>query len=141
MAPDLQIQPRDKEGVRILDLHGRLTIGDSEATLRAAVAALTDAGIVKIVLNFQDVAEMDIDGLGALVFFEAHLLNRGGSLKLLNLSPGHLNLMVLAKLETVFEIYTAEQDSVDSFFPDRQPKRYDILEFVRQQEARGRHID
>jgi anti-sigma B factor antagonist len=134
MAAELQIQQRDKEGIRILDLRGRLTIGDSEGALRAAIAALTNAGIVKIVLNFLDVAEMDDDGLGALVFCDAHLLNRGGSLTLLNLSPSHMNLMVLAKLDTVFKIYTSEQDAVDSFFPDRQPKRYDILEFVRKQE-------
>lgn len=134
MAAALQIQQRDKEGIRILDLHGNLTIGDSEGALSAAVAALAEAGIVKIVLNLLDVAEMDEDGMGALVFCDAHLLNRGGSLKLLNLSPSHINLMVLAKVETVFEVYTNEQDAIDSFFSDRKPKRYDILEFVREQE-------
>jgi anti-sigma B factor antagonist len=134
MTTELQIQQRDKDGIRILDLHGSLTIGDSEGALRAAVAALTQAGIVRIVLNFLDVAEMDEDGLGALVFCNAHLLNRGGALKLLNLSASHMNLLVLAKLETVFEIYADEQDAVDSFFPDRQARRYDILEFVREQE-------
>jgi anti-sigma B factor antagonist len=134
MAAALQIQQRDKEGIRILDLHGNLTIGDSEGALSAAVAALAEAGIVKIVLNLLDVAEMDEDGIGALAVCDAHLLNRGGTLKLLNLSPNHINLMVLAKVETVFEVYTNEQDAIDSFFSDRKPKRYDILEFVREQE-------
>ncbi len=134
MAAELQIQQHENEGIRILGLHGRLTIGDSESGLRAAVGALADGGIVRIVLNFLHVAGMDDDGLGALVYCNAHLLNRGGSLKLLNLSPRHMNMMVLARLETLFEVYTTEQDAVDSFFPDRQPRRYDILEFVQEQE-------
>ncbi|HTX36732.1 MAG TPA: STAS domain-containing protein [Bryobacteraceae bacterium] len=134
MAAELQIQQHDNEGIRILELHGRLTIGDSEGALRADVVALADGGIVRIVLNFLHVAEMDDDGLGALVFCKAYLLKRGGSLKLMNLSPRHMNLIVLARLEAVFEVYKTEPDAVDSFFPDRQPKRYDILEFVREQE-------
>lgn len=137
MEPELAIQPREKDGIRILDLRGRLTIGDSEESLRAAVVALEQMGVLKIVLNFSGVTELDPDGLGALVFCAAHLLTRGGSLKLVNLSPSHLNLMIQAKLEVVFEIYMDEQDAVDSFFPDRQIKRYDILSFIQEQEKSG----
>jgi len=55
----------------------------------------------------------------------------------LNLSPLHLNLLVLAKLDTVFQAFTDEQDAVDSFFPDRASRQYDILDFVQEQEKRS----
>jgi anti-sigma B factor antagonist len=58
----------------------------------------------------------------------------GGALKLINLMPLHLSLMVLTKLDTVFEVFKDEQDAVDSFFPDRAIRRYDVLEFVHEQE-------
>jgi anti-sigma B factor antagonist len=128
---DLQLNQREKEGIRILDLRGHLVIGDSEATLRAAIVALAEAKAVNIILNFADVTEIDVDGLGALVFCYARIVRAGGALKLLHLSPIHLSLMAFMKLDTVFEIFTDEQDAVDSFFPDR-PRNYDILELIQE---------
>ena len=54
----------------------------------------------------------------------------GGSVKLLNLSRRNVELLVLTKLETVFEVFADEQDAVNSFFPDREVKKFDILAFV-----------
>jgi anti-sigma B factor antagonist len=131
---DLQLHQREKEGIRILDLRGHLIIGDSEATLRTAMVALAEAGAVNVLLNFAGVTEIDDDGLGALVFCHARIAMSGGALKLLNLSPLHLSLMVLTKLDTVFEVFTDEQEAVNSFFPDRKVRHYDVLDFVQEQE-------
>ena len=79
--------------------------------------------------------EIDDDGLGALIFCHAWIVKSGAALKLLNL-PLDLSLMVLTKLEAEFEVFTDEQDAVDSFFPDRAPRHYDILEWIQEQEKR-----
>jgi anti-sigma B factor antagonist len=131
---NFQIHQREREGFQILDLQGHLMIGDSEAKLRSEVAALTEARLVGIILNLADLVHIDDDGLEALVFCHARSAEAGGALKLLNL-PDHLSLMALTKLDTVFEVFSDEQEAVNSFFPDRPPvHRYDILEWVEEQE-------
>jgi len=65
---DLQLQQREKEGIQILDLHGRLIEGATEARLRAVIIELAEARTVNVILNFAGVTEIDTDGLGALVF-------------------------------------------------------------------------
>ena len=57
----------------------------------------------------------------------------GGSLKLVNLNRRNLELVLLTKLSTVFQIFNEEQEAINSFFPDRQIKHFDILSFVQQQ--------
>jgi len=131
---ELQVHQREKEGIQILDFRGHLLIGDSEALLRKTIVELAEAGDVNIILNLADVTEIDDDGLGALIFCYARIVRSGGALKLINLMPLHLSLMVLTKLDTVFQVFKDEQDAVDSFFPDRAIRRYDVLEFVHQQE-------
>jgi anti-sigma B factor antagonist len=131
---DLQFHQREKEGIRILDLRGHLVMGDSEALLRKTIVELAEAGAVNIILNLAGVTEIDDDGMGVLVVCYARTARSGGALKLLNLMPLHLSLMVLTKLDTVFEVFKDEQDAVDSFFPDRAIRRYDVLEFVHEQE-------
>ena len=129
-AVDLQLQQREKEGIQILDLHGRLIEGATEARLRAVIIELAEARTVNVILNFAGVTEIDTDGLGALVFCDSLLARASGALKLLNLSARHLDLMVLTKLDTISEVFSDEQDAVNSFFPERAALRYDILEFV-----------
>jgi anti-sigma B factor antagonist len=131
---DLQFHQREKEGIRILDLRGHLVMGDSEALLRKTIVELAEGGAVNIILNLAGVTEIDDDGLGVLVVCYARIARSSGALKLLNLMPLHLSLMVLTKLDTVFEVFKDEQDAVDSFFPDRAVRRYDVLEFVHEQE-------
>ena len=130
-----RLHQREKEGIRILDLRRRLIIGDSESTLRSAITALAEARAVNVILNLAEVTEIDDDGLGALVFGYARISKSGGALKLLNLPPD-VSLTVLTKLDTVFEVFTDEQDAVNSFFPDRAVRRYDILDWLREQEKR-----
>ena|SRR5216684_4744108 len=131
---ELQVYQREKEGIRILDFRGHLLIGDSEALLRKTIVELAEAGAVNIILNLAGVTEIDDDGLGALIFCYARIVRSGGALKLINLMPLHLSLMVLTKLDTVFEVFKDEQDAVDSFFADRAIRHYDVLEFVHEQE-------
>ena len=136
-AMDLQLSQREKEGIYILDLDGSLTIGDSEMILRAAIVRLAETRAVNIILNLAGVTEIDEDGVSAMVFCYARIARSGGALKLLNLRPG-LSLMILTKLDTVFEVFTDEQDAVNSFFPGRAVRHYDILQWVQGQEKRRR---
>src|SRR6266852_9028061 len=135
IAKDLQLHQREREGIWILDLRGQVTIGDSETILRTAIVALAETKAVNIILNLAGVTEIDDDGLGALVFCYARIVRSGGAVKLLNLPP-HLSLMVLTKLDTIFEVFTDEQDAVNSFFPGRAVRHYDILEWVKEQVKR-----
>lgn len=129
-----QIDEREKDGIRILDLRGSLTIGQSETLLREAVIALAEAGVVNLIINFAHANEIDQDGLESLVFSSSILVKSGGALKLLNLGRVHIDLIVLVGLDAAFDVFTDEQDAVNSFFPDRAIRRFDILDFVRQQE-------
>ena len=129
---DLEIQQREREGIRILDLRGRLAIGESEALLREIVLALAKTGDRKVILNFADVKEIDEPGLDALAFCSSVLQGSGGALKLLNLKRVHINLIVLMGLEAAFDVFVEEQDAVNSFFPERAVRHFDILEFVKE---------
>lgn len=130
---DLRVEQRDREGIRILDLRGPVVIGRSESLLRNTVLNLAKAATVNIILNLASVSEIDDDGLGALVVCHARVRRARGALKLLNPTQVQMELFVLMKLDGVFETFLDEQDAVNSFFPDRQVHRFDILEFIEQQ--------
>jgi len=130
----LHLNQREVEGIAILELKGRLVIGAEAEALQQAFANLADTGAARAILNFKHVAFIDSTGLGVLVGAHTRFNTSGGGLKLLNLSSRHLQLLVLTKLATVFEIFDDEQAAIDSFFPDREVKRFDILEFVKSQE-------
>ncbi len=130
----MEIHEREREGVAILDLKGRLTVGPAATEVREAISKLAGAGQNKIVLNLQHVDYIDSTGLGTLVVCYTALQKAGGALKLLNVNKRNLELLVLTKLSTVFELFTDEQDAVNSFFPNREIKRFDILSFIQEQE-------
>ena len=75
----------------------------------------------------------DSDGLEALVLCHTQIRKRGGALKLARLNIEHLSLNVLTKLNTVFEVFVDEQDAINSFFPGRATRHYDVLEWVQEQ--------
>ncbi len=129
----LEIEQRQREGIIILDLKGRITVGDESAELRTRIRELIAAGVREVLLNLSDVDYIDSTGLGAMVICFTSLRKQGGRLKLENLNRRNVELLVLTKLTTVFEIFNDEQDAVNSFFPDRAIKRFDILEFVKEQ--------
>ena len=126
----LEIHEHVREGIDVLDLKGRITAGPEATSLRERIAAMSTAGKRNIILNLADVDYIDSTGLGALVLIANSLRKVEGSLKLLNLNRRNIELLVMTKLATVFEIFDDEQDAVNSFYPDRKIKTFDILSFV-----------
>jgi len=133
----LHIEQRENEGIVILDLEGPLTLGHGDLELRDRLHALHQSGKVNIVLNLKDVSHIDSTGLGTLVFGLARLCKAGGGLALVNLNRLHLELFLLTKLVLAFELFDDEQEAVNSFFPDRAVKRFDILNFVQHKDDRN----
>ena len=129
---DLEIQQREKEGIRILDLRGRLAIGERKPCCVTSVSRSPKPEIGTSIFNFEDVKEIDEPGLDALAFCSSVLRGSSGALKLLNLKRVHINLIVLMGLEAAFEVFVEEQDAVNSFFPERAVRHFDILEFVKE---------
>jgi anti-sigma B factor antagonist len=133
----MHIEQRESEGIVILDLKGPFTLGEGDSQLRDRLAALHESGKVNIILNLKEVTNIDSTGLGTLVFGLARLRRAGGKLALLNLNPAHLKLFVLTKLALAFEFFDDDQDAVNSFFPDRALKHFDVLDFVEHQDDRA----
>ncbi len=129
---NLEITSRDNEGVKILDLNGKLAVGGA-SDLRERVSAETAAGHLQMLLNLKDVEYIDSTGLGTMVICHMAVQKAGGTLKLANLNRRNLELVLLTKLSTVFQIFNDEQEAINSFFPDREIKHFDILSFVQQQ--------
>jgi len=128
----IEIQQRDREGITIQDLKGRLTVGDEVSRFRDQLQKLITSGHRNIVLQMEDVDYIDSTGLGALVMAYTSMQKAGGKIKLLNLSRRGIELLVMTKLTTIFEVFNDEQSAINSFFPDREIKRFDILNFVQQ---------
>jgi anti-sigma B factor antagonist len=128
----IEIQQRDREGITIQDLKGRLTVGDEVSRFRDQLQKLINSGDRNIVLQMKDVDYIDSTGLGALVMAYTSMQKAGGKIKLLNLSRRGIELLVMTKLTTIFEVFDDEQSAINSFFPDREIKRFDILNFVQQ---------
>jgi anti-sigma B factor antagonist len=128
-----EITERAREGVAILALKGRLTVGEA-TPVREKVNQVLASGCIKIILDLSGVDYIDSTGLGSLVICFTSVKKAGGALKLLNLNKRNIELLLLTKLHTIFEVFAEEEDAVNSFFPDRVIKRFDILNFVQQQE-------
>lgn len=128
----LEITRKEREGVTILDMKGRITVGPEATALREAVAAAVADNVHQLVFNLAQVDFIDSTGLGAVVMCSTTLRKAGGSVKLLNLNRRNIELLVMTKLATVFETYSDETDAVNSFFPDRKLNQFDILSFVQQ---------
>jgi anti-sigma B factor antagonist len=128
----LDISFREQEGISILDLDGKLTVGDA-SELREKVNEHVAGGHLQQILNLKGVEYIDSTGLGAMVICFMAVQKAGGALKLVNLNRRNLELVLLTKLSTVFPIFDDEQAAINSFFPDREIKHFDILSFVQQQ--------
>ncbi len=128
----IEITSREKEGVKVLDLNGKLTVGGA-SDLREKVNEQLTAGFVQQILNLKEVDYIDSTGLGTMVICYMSVQKAGGSLKLVNLNRRNIELLLLTKLSTVFQIFNEEQEAINSFFPDREIKHFDILSFVQQQ--------
>lgn len=111
----LNIGIRETPGVTILDLNGRITLGESLSNLRDAIREALSGDRKNIVLNLAGVTYIDSSGLGQLVGSFATVTNAGGQMKLLNLQKKVEDLMQVTKLLTVFETYNSEQAALRSF--------------------------
>jgi anti-sigma B factor antagonist len=111
----LTIASREVDGVTVLDLSGRITLGEGSVQLRDAVRDLIGKGQKSILLNLADVNYIDSSGLGELVSAYTTARNQGASLKLLNLTKKVHDLLQLTKLYTVFDIYDDEASAIGSY--------------------------
>lgn len=111
----LKASSREVDGVTVLDLSGRIVLGEGSEVLRTALADLTSRGIKKILLNLADVSYVDSSGLGAMVSGYTTITGQQGQLKLLNLTKKIHDLLQITKLLTVFEVFEDESKAVKSF--------------------------
>ncbi len=117
----LRATHRDAGQSTVLDLSGKITLGEGSALLRKTVRALLDEKRTHIVLNLADVDYIDSSGIGELVSAYTTVKGRGGDLKLLHLTKKVHDLLQLTKLYTVFEVYTEERAALSSFQQSAPP--------------------
>ena len=106
---------RESSGVTVIDVSGRITLGEGSAMLREMVRDLLDKGQKRIILNLGDVNYIDSSGIGELVSGFTTVKNNGGELKLLNLTKKVHDLLQITKLYTVFDVHNDENAAIGSF--------------------------
>ena len=111
----MKIEERAVDGVTILDLQGKMLIGEGDELLREKINSLVENGTEKIVLNLADVPYVDSAGLGEIVRCYTTVSRKNGELKLLNLTKRIHDLLSITKLLTVFDSYDDEASAVKSF--------------------------
>jgi len=111
----MQIEERAVGDVVVLDLKGKITLGEGEELLKDKVNSLVNQGHRKILLNLGGVPYIDSAGLGQVVRTYTTVSRQGGSLKLLNLTKRITDLLSITKLLTVFETFESENEAVQSF--------------------------
>ncbi len=111
----LSISTRQLDGVTILDLSGRITLGEGSVQLRDAIRDLISKGEKHVLLNLGDVNYIDSSGLGELVSAFTTAKNQNADVKLLNLTKKVKDVLQVTKLYTVFDIYDDEAHAISSF--------------------------
>lgn len=112
---ELKINERQSGNVTVLDMEGRITIGEGSVTLRNEIRRLVGEGKKNLVLNLGGVGYLDSSGIGELVSSFTAVGKEGGTLKLLNLTQKIQDLLAITKLLTVFDTFENEADAVGSF--------------------------
>jgi anti-sigma B factor antagonist len=112
---ELNISERQAGDVTILDLDGKVTIGEGSVALRSAIRRLVGEGKKKILLNLSGVGYVDSSGIGELVSSFTAVNKEGGQLKLLNLTQKIQDLLAITKLLTVFDTFENEGDALGSY--------------------------
>ncbi len=111
----MTVSTRQVDGVTILDLSGRITLGEGSVQLRDTVRELLAKGSKNILLNLGDITYIDSSGIGELVSAFTTVRNQGGELKLLNLTKKVHDLLQITKLYTVFDIKDDEASAIAAF--------------------------
>ena len=111
----MEIAERTVNEVTILDLKGKMTLGEGDELLKDKINSLLASGKKKLVLNLEGVPYIDSAGLGEIVRTYTTVSRQGGSLKLLNLTKRIEDLLSITKLLTVFETFDTEAEAISSF--------------------------
>jgi len=111
----MKFKTRQVNGITVLDLSGKITLGEGSVTIRDAVRDVLATGKNQILLGLGDVNYIDSSGIGELVSALTAVKNAGGSLKLLQLTKKVQDLLQITKLYTVFDIYDDEAEAIASF--------------------------
>ncbi|HVR42729.1 MAG TPA: STAS domain-containing protein [Thermoanaerobaculia bacterium] len=111
----MKISSRNVNGVEIIKLEGKITIGSGDSQLREGITNAVKEGKNKILLDMRGVTTIDSSGIGELVGAYTTVTNRGGKLKLIGLPPKVSDLLQVTQLITVFEVYEDEKEAIASF--------------------------
>jgi anti-sigma B factor antagonist len=111
----LNIVDKEVNGVTVLELVGRVTLGEGSSMLRTKIKELLSQGKTRLVLDLAEVGYIDSAGLGTLVAGFTSAQNQGASLKLANLTKRFSEQLNITKLVTVFDVFDTVQDAVKSF--------------------------
>lgn len=111
----MKIEERTVGEVTVLDLKGKMLIGEGDEQLREKISQLVEGGKSKILLNLAEVPYVDSAGLGEIVRCYTTVSRKNGQLKLVNLTKRLEDLLSITKLLTVFETYDSEADAVKSY--------------------------
>ena len=111
----MQIEERVVGNVTILDLKGKITLGEGDEALKDKINSLLHQDRKKLLLNLAEVPYIDSAGLGEVVRTYTTVSRQGGQLKLVNLTKRITDLLSITKLLTVFETFDVEQDALESF--------------------------
>ena len=109
------IEQRMVGGVAVLDLSGKLVLGDGDGLLKDKVHSLAQQGVKEIALNLGGLSYMDSAGLGELISAHSTATRSGGSIKIFNLTKRVSDLLVITKVVTVFDVFNTEKETLDSF--------------------------
>ena len=112
---ELNINERQAGDVTVLDMSGKITIGEGSVTLRTAIRRVLEEGKRRILLNLGGVSYIDSSGIGELVSSYTAINKEEGQLKLLNLTQKLQDLLAITKLLTVFDVYENEAEALNSF--------------------------
>jgi anti-sigma B factor antagonist len=112
---ELNISERLVGDVTVLDMDGKITIGEGSVALRTAIRRLLEEGKTRILLNLARVGYIDSSGIGELVSSYSSINKEAGQLKLLNLTQKLRDLLTITKLLTVFDVYESEEEALASF--------------------------
>jgi anti-sigma B factor antagonist len=111
----MQIAEREAEGVTVLDLSGKITLGEGDNLLKDKLHSLLHQGKKSVLLNLAEINYVDSAGLGALVSAYTTVTREGGNLKLVNITKKLQDLLSITKLLTVFETFDSEDEALRSY--------------------------
>ena len=128
-----EVRERERDGIVILELKGRLGLGSEETALQQRLEVLLESDKKNVIVDLRHISSIDAAVTESVIRYDEQFKNAGGRLVLLNPARENVSASELLELDTVVPAYTDEQDAVNSFYPDRKVPHYDVLEFVEEE--------